>query len=332
MLLAAIALAPPAQAAFPGANGLIAVSRTSPKPAQVWLVHPSTGRPALVGEPLAQPAWSPDGQKLALTEGYTGTSIDIRDLRGNSYPHSTCQVIGGRTYGHSSSWAPDGRRFVFACQSSNGAILVGKLGSESGYATPLTQDGNNPAWSPDGTTIAFDRPDGIWLMNNDGTHQRRLIDLPGVYEERPDWSPDGEQLAFTADSEPPPGGCCAAGNVDVYAISADGGQLKRLTYSAGADSGPAFSPDGRRIAFVSHRPGHGELYLMNRNGTHQTRLTYSPPRVITPPPERPTYDSYFDPDWQPLPKKHPRCLDPGATVRFTNPHCKRTIPGGWRVP
>ena len=136
---------------------------------------------------------------------------------------------------------------------------------------------------------------------------------------------------FTADSEPPPAGCCGVGNRDVYVINADGTGVKRLTYAAGEDRGPAFSPDGRLIVFTSQRPGHGELYLMRRDGRDQTRLTRSAPRDLGES-GPPSYDSYLDASWQPLPRIAKPCDHVHGRVRFTNPQCKRTVPRGQDRP
>jgi Tol biopolymer transport system component len=66
------------------------------------------------------------------------------------------------------------------------------------------------------------------------------------------------------------------GKFEIYAMRADGSDARRLTNNAAFDSGPTFSPDGKRIAFVSHRDGNYEIYLMNADGTDQHRLTHNP--------------------------------------------------------
>jgi len=62
---------------------------------------------------------------------------------------------------------------------------------------------------------------------------------------------------------------------EIYRMRADGSDARRLTNNAAFDAGPTFSPDGERIAFVSHRDGNYEIYLMNADGTDQQRLTHN---------------------------------------------------------
>jgi Tol biopolymer transport system component len=66
------------------------------------------------------------------------------------------------------------------------------------------------------------------------------------------------------------------GKFEIYTMKANGGGARRLTHNRAFDSGPTFSPDGRRIAFVSHRDGNYEIYLMNADGTEKQRLTHDP--------------------------------------------------------
>jgi Tol biopolymer transport system component len=83
----------------------------------------------------------------------------------------------------------------------------------------------------------------------------------------PSWSPDGKRLVFAAPSK----GRC---NDELYVVNADGSGLRRLTRNAAADEEAAWSPDGRKIAFISRRDrGAAEIYVMNADGTGQRRLT-----------------------------------------------------------
>jgi len=111
--------------------------------------------------------------------------------------------------------------------------------------TPLAWHSYQPAWSPDGTRIAFvsvrngDAAD-VYVMNADGTGERRLTDHPAV-DTDPAWSPDGARIAFSSERD---------GNAEIYAMNADGSGVTRLTTNSTPDGHPAWSPDGRRLAFA----------------------------------------------------------------------------------
>ena len=101
-------------------------------------------------------------------------------------------------------------------------------------------------WSPDGRTIYF----GRYLVSTDGSGARKLPYIPLTAV----WSPDGRQIAFVGNAEEPAPGaawsCCKA-NSDIYVMNADGSGTRRLTHNVGYDGEPAWSPDGRKIAFQS---------------------------------------------------------------------------------
>jgi Tol biopolymer transport system component/chitodextrinase len=133
-----------------------------------------------------------------------------------------------------------------------------------------------PAWSPDGTRIAFasDRegPLDLYVMNADGSGVMRVGTGVGVAW-HPTWSPDGTRLAFTCIVDPAPFPWWSAGaNYDICAINADGSGFARLTSEPGWDADPDWSPDGARIVFATDRYG-AELVVMDPDGSDVTRLS-----------------------------------------------------------
>jgi Tol biopolymer transport system component len=92
----------------------------------------------------------------------------------------------------------------------------------------------------------------------------------------PSWSPDGKRLVFAARSQDSGALCRSEGpcNDELEVVNADGSGLRRLTRNAAVEGQAAWSPDGRKIAFISRRDGGAaEIYVMNADGTDQRRLT-----------------------------------------------------------
>ena len=150
-------------------------------------------------------------------------------------------------------------------------------------------DDTDPAWSPDGTKIAFasNRDDGndeIYTMNADGTGQTSLTNNPAADDE-PAWSPDGTKIAFTSDRR--------RQRRDLHDERRRHAAQTKLTNNAAADSTPAWSPDGTKIAFVE-RPRRQRRDLRDerrrqraRRGSPTTRRsTASPPGRRTAPRSR----------------------------------------------
>ena len=129
----------------------------------------------------------------------------------------------------------------------------------------------NPAWSPDGTKIAFASSRkgnlGIYVMNDDGSNPINLTQSPDGGDWSPDWSPDGSRIAFNSRRD---------GNEEIYVMHANGANLINLTQHLKSDRSPDWSPDGSRIAFYSDRDGDYEIYVMDADGTNPMQLTEDP--------------------------------------------------------
>jgi len=131
----------------------------------------------------------------------------------------------------------------------------------------------HPAWSPDGTKIAFgstrDSNPEIYVMDPNGSNVARLT-TNAAEDGQPAWSPDGSKIAFVTNRD---------GNAEIYVMnSVNGSGLVNLTNNAGSDLAPAWSPDGTKIAFQSSRETDFAVWVMNADGSNPVRLTSpSPP-------------------------------------------------------
>jgi Tol biopolymer transport system component len=138
----------------------------------------------------------------------------------------------------------------------------------------FTRGSNSPTSRP-----SLRPPDGIYVMNADGSGKRFLTRYASLYA----WSPDGRKIAFVSrrercQSAPSTGSPYICGNAEIYVMNADGTGQRNLTRSPANAyySSAAWSPDGRKMAFVSDRDGNAEIYVMNANGSAQRRLTRNP--------------------------------------------------------
>jgi Tol biopolymer transport system component len=223
-------------------------------------------------------AWSPDGRKIAFI---SGSQIYLMNADGSEHLALTKRQPGRMS---SLAWSPDGRKLAFLSDgdcaqfcfnlyvvNSDGSglrNLSSKLatGRHFGAQSPAV----DPAWSPDGRTLAFVRLNagrGVYVVNADGSGLRNLTPKPvGAYAD-PAWSPDGRTLAFVNDR---------GGNSEVYVMNVKGSGLRNLTRNPAFEGDPAWSPDGRSIAFRSTRDGNTDIYIMNADGSGQRNLTRSP--------------------------------------------------------
>ncbi|MDB5728930.1 MAG: tolB [Noviherbaspirillum sp.] len=134
----------------------------------------------------------------------------------------------------------------------------------------------SPAWSPDGTKVAyvsFEQKKPIVYVQNLVNRQRTVIANYKGSNSAPSWSPDGSKLALALSRD---------GLTQAYIVNADGSGLRRLTNTNGIDTEPQFSADGQSIYFTSDRSGGPQIYKMSAAGGEPQRVTFNGSYNISP--------------------------------------------------
>src|SRR5688500_2131668 len=126
----------------------------------------------------------------------------------------------------------------------------------------VTLDGRTWAISDQSQMMDGRRPSLIYTVPVAGGPARRITDRGPSYFHG--WSPDGRTVTYCAERN---------GNFDVYTVSAEGGEEKRLTTAEGKDDGPEYSPDGQYIYFNSERTGAMHIWRMKADGSEQEQVT-----------------------------------------------------------
>jgi Tol biopolymer transport system component len=236
----------------------------------------------------SHPSWSPDARKLAFVSRRDGNSeIYVMNADGSGLRNLTRTPSADRD----PAWSPDGRAIAFVQECMprpgdprwrcGGTYLYVVNADGSGLRRLTTHPAHlyNPSWSADGTSIRYGRS----LVRADGSGHSELprnVPLAGA------WSPDGQRIAVVsvahsfADARNPT-------KLGLFVMNADGSNARRV--AAKATSGdPAWSPDGRSIAFrrydgqlggpqvpgyVVRSAGPSDLFVVNADGSGLRRLT-----------------------------------------------------------
>ncbi len=309
----------PALAAYPGANGRIAfVSNRDDDNRgnlEIYTMNPDGSdvqRLTAHRLPDEEPAWSPNGKKIAYT-GSLGADRGVIVM--NADGSQPVKVTSGSFFypSGSPSWSPDGMKIVYQRYDEGSGRtdlhVVNADGTGDAKLTSTPDIGEfHPAWSPDGAKIAFSHfvppcPNlvcnfEIFVMNRDGSGKTRLT-FDGDQDTAPDWSPDGTELVWGN----------LNGTTEIQVMNADGSDQRSFSPAARGYQ-PGWSPDGTQIVWSGFGPppdffGGNEINVMNADGSDQHAISRS---------------SSFDvqPDWQPL-NRPPDCSGAGAAPSFLLP-------------
>jgi Tol biopolymer transport system component len=245
-----------------------------------------------------QPDVSPDGKRILFVR-YSGESMDVMVL--NLEEKKSYMLTDGKSVSLEPRWSPDGSQLAFVSTDESGHFLLHTAtvnGNQLDNAKVLIADRKteakryyysawdhsiNPAWSRDGKKIYF-------VNNHDvayGTGNLQVIDLASgeiatIQKEetnwrmRPDISPDGTRIVYSS--------YLGQNWHQLWLLPAEGGYPVPITYGHYDKSAPRWSPDGKKIAFISNEDGNTALWVLDAFTGKQekispTQLNYLSPRV-----------------------------------------------------
>ncbi len=244
-----------------------------------------------------QPDWSRDGKWIVFSR-YDRDAVELHLL--NLETRKVSPLTSGGAVNVEPRWSPDGSRIVFVSTQynkrfhifiahiKNGALdhteqLIEERRSKVAryYYSPFDHE-INPVWSPDGKEILFvsNRENiygtgGFWRMKTEkGAEPREIRYEETTWKARPDWASDGKRIVYSS--------YLGRQWHQIWMMTAEGGDPFPLTYGEYDNTDVRWSPDTRKIAFISNRNGNTSLWVMDIPGGKQQQIAQEQRKWLRP--------------------------------------------------
>jgi len=197
---------------------------------------------------------SPDGRQMALQLWQHIWILDID----SGETHVLTDPITPPDEHWFPRWSPNGESIVFSSLRTDAGLFV--ISTSGGQPCQLT-DGEFdfwPSWSPDGKAIVFESLGGLYTITVKGGTPKRITPNT-LYAQQPAWSPDGIWIAFSS-------------NGKLSIISPDGSSIQDVTTGKN-DLAPSWSPDSKKLFFISKRSGLPQVWSVSLEGGEPIRFT-----------------------------------------------------------
>ena len=283
-------------------NGTLALTRLTPGTQTVSIVNLPSFCQVVGGNSIVVNVTNRKVARVALTVTCRASdkvlAFVLDDFRGGFVVGSKADGTEGDTLvkGRTPAWSPSGKKIMYSNAECLGYGYYGEvvkcfgglflLNPESRVSTAVQngQNGQDPAWSPDGKAIVFSKiqssyadPARLYIMKIDGAWVPVELKVPTAIDlKHPAWSPDGKQIAFQCRM---PGSDGFSHN-QICVINVDGTGFSQLTTEESYHYSlrPAWSPDGKQIAFATSRftkvgdPNPTSIAVMSPDGSNVTRI------------------------------------------------------------
>jgi TolB protein len=328
-LPAALAIPGPAWATFPGSNGKLVFQRPAGEQMDLFTIRPGGGHAKrLIGGGLFEEKaeWSPDGRRVAFARGAPGESGLPQEIwSSDAHGRHLRRLTSWNDFAGAPAWVSPNRITYFTTKDFPPPSApddppppseLYSMASDGSDQRRLTNDEviqTDPEVSPADGTIAYiayravaGEPGvydlGLFSIARDGSRPRTIAPFSAKRDiASMSWSPNGKRIVAEVAWAHPRGDSGGSGRQsDLVVMNANGSHLRQLTRTPALETNPAWSPDGRSIAFTSDRhagPGARErwsrdfeLYVMRANGTRIRRVTNNSVADLVP-------------DWQPVPRR-----------------------------